>query len=136
VVVLSDRALAMATDLRFCAPLEDANRQGLVGCPGDGAFMEISLREEEGVIRAAAYRTHGCPSSRAAGAAICRLLSTGMTLDKALEITQQDQHHSTTAPCRQTSTITYDGEGLRRSKQANNARITLSGKARIANIRD
>jgi|WetSurMetagenome_2_1015567.scaffolds.fasta_scaffold1273010_1 nitrogen fixation protein NifU and related proteins len=89
-MALSDQALMRAQDVRYCGPLEGATHHGIEGEPGEGAFLEVWLKVEEGVIRAAAYRTHGCPSSRITGSTICWLLSTGMSVERALEITAQD----------------------------------------------
>lgn len=89
-MALSERALGFAQDIRFSGPLEGATHCGVEGDPGGGPHMEICLKVVDGHIRDAAYRTHGCPSSRACGAALCRLLATGMTVESAMKITDQD----------------------------------------------
>jgi len=64
-------------------PLSDASHCGLGGNePGDGPFVRIWLRVEDGVIRQATFETHGCPSSVAASSVLCSLI-TGRDLIKA-----------------------------------------------------
>lgn len=87
---LSEQALTRAQDVRFCGPLERATHHGIEGEPGEGAFLEIWLKVEEGIIRGAAYRTHGCPSSRITGSTICWLVSKGLGVDKASKIMAED----------------------------------------------
>lgn len=52
--------------------------------------MEIWLKIEGGVIRQGAYCTHGCPSSRAVGSALCQIVSTGMNTETARRMTPAD----------------------------------------------
>ena len=51
--------------------------------------MQIWLIVEGGVIRQAAFKSPGCPSSTAAAGVLCTLIS-GREVAKALELTSQD----------------------------------------------
>lgn len=53
-------------------PLEGAS-YGVSGSPGDGPYVEVWARTEGGVVREAAFRTPGCPSSTAAASLLCEL---------------------------------------------------------------
>ena len=50
---------------RNVGPLEGATHEGRCEAPGGGPYAQLWLRVERGVIRAAAYRANGCPSSTA-----------------------------------------------------------------------
>ena len=88
-MALSATALEYANSAAFCGPLEGATHSGLSGIPGDGPFMRIELKVENGRISRAAYQSYGCPTSRACGALACKLL-TGRTLDQAALIAAND----------------------------------------------
>ena len=70
-------------------PLEGATHYGHSDTPGDGPYVQIWLIVEGGVIRQAAFKSPGCPSSTAAAGVLCTLL-TGREVAKALELTSQD----------------------------------------------
>ena len=68
-------------------PLPNATHRGLGGNePGDGPFVQIWLIVENGVIRQAAFQSHGCPSSIAAASVLCMLV-TNRELEKAVTLT-------------------------------------------------
>jgi nitrogen fixation NifU-like protein len=69
-------------------PLEGAT-YGCSGVPGDGPWIEIWLCLETNVIKDAAYRTHGCPSSIASGSMLCDLVR-GRTCEQASLIEATD----------------------------------------------
>ena len=73
---------------RNIGPLEGA-QYGVSGEPGEGPWIEIWLQVEEGRIVNAAYRTHGCPSSIAAGSVLCDLVR-GRTIDQAMRLKADD----------------------------------------------
>lgn len=74
---------------RNTGPLEGHTHFGQVGEPGEGAFVSIWLNVEDGVIRQAAYKTHGCGWSIACASVLCQLV-TGREVDKALLVTARD----------------------------------------------
>jgi NifU-like protein involved in Fe-S cluster formation len=51
--------------------------------------VQLWLVVEDGKVQRAGYETHGCPSSVAASSVLCTLL-TGMAVETAMTITQQD----------------------------------------------
>src|SRR5665213_3665302 len=53
--------------------LAEATHFGASGVRGDGPFVELWLRVENGIVRDAAYETHGCPSSIVAASMLCEL---------------------------------------------------------------
>jgi len=71
--VFSPQAAEHVQRPRNIGPIESASHIGLVGIPGEGAFVKIWLRLENGKILQSAYQTHGCPSSVAAASLLCQL---------------------------------------------------------------
>jgi NifU-like protein involved in Fe-S cluster formation len=53
--------------------MPDADRFGLAGFPGDGAYVKLWLKTKEGEIIQATYETNCCPSSMACSSALCEL---------------------------------------------------------------
>ncbi|MDR3690794.1 MAG: iron-sulfur cluster assembly scaffold protein [Fimbriimonas sp.] len=70
-------------------PLEGATHYGESDQPGEGPYVQIWLIVEAGVIRQAAFKSPGCPSSTACGGTLCALVS-GRAVDKALSLTVAD----------------------------------------------
>jgi NifU-like protein involved in Fe-S cluster formation len=87
--MLSEIAMEQVRSGRYSGPLGDATHYGVSGSPGDGPSVEIWLVVERDVIERIAYRTHGCPSSQAASAMLCRV-STGRTVEQASQLTDKD----------------------------------------------
>ena len=58
---------------RFRGPLLDATHTGSDGTPGEGPYVQLWLAIDDGIIRDAAFQTHGCPSSIAAASVLCQL---------------------------------------------------------------
>lgn len=73
---------------RHRGPLESAS-YGVSGVPGDGPYVEIWVRLENGRILEAAFRTPGCPSSTAAASMLCEL-ATGREAIKMGDLTEED----------------------------------------------
>jgi len=69
--------------------MDDSTHVGISGSVGDGPYVQIWLKVEEGIIERAAFRTPGCPSSRAAASVLC-LLITGRSVEKARTITARN----------------------------------------------
>ena len=70
-------------------PIENATAYGVAGEPGEGAYVQIWLVVEEDLIRQAAFKTPGCPSSTAAASVLCQVV-TGRTLEEAAGLTGDD----------------------------------------------
>jgi NifU-like protein involved in Fe-S cluster formation len=68
--------------------LENAS-YGVSGVPGDGPYVEVWARLEDGVVREAAFRTPGCPSSTAAASVLCGLAE-GREADRLAGLTAED----------------------------------------------
>jgi len=89
--MLSPRAAAFASVSTYAGTLESpcalCGRGGAE--PGEGKFCEITMVVEQGVIRAVRFKTNGCPSSVAAGSALCSLID-GRDLAKAQELTSAE----------------------------------------------
>lgn len=73
---------------RHRGPLENA-AYGVSGVPGDGPYVEIWARVESGVVREAAFRTPGCPSSTAAASMLCELAE-GREAARVASLTGED----------------------------------------------
>lgn len=73
---------------RHRGPLQDA-AYGVSGSPGDGPYVEVWARVEGGVVREAAFRTPGCPSSTASASLLCEL-ATGRDVDRVRDLTGED----------------------------------------------
>jgi nitrogen fixation protein NifU and related proteins len=74
---------------RNAGRIEDATHVGLYGSPGDGPYVQLWFVVEDGVIRGAAYETHGCPSSIAAASLLCQIVI-GRPIERALLLTSDD----------------------------------------------
>jgi len=74
---------------RNVGPLEGATHYGSSGERGCGPYVEIWLLVEDGLIKRAAYRTHGCPSSIAA-ASLAAQIATGRKVSQIRLLTGQD----------------------------------------------
>jgi nitrogen fixation NifU-like protein len=58
---------------RNVGPLEAATHQATVGVPGDGPYLILWFRVEQGTIVQAAYQTYGCPAAVASGSLLAEL---------------------------------------------------------------
>ncbi len=86
--VFSDQVLDHFRRPRNVGPLEDAI-MGESGQEGDGPFVKIWVRIENGVIQKAAYRTYGCPACIACSSLVAELVS-GRTTEIAALIEPKD----------------------------------------------
>ena len=82
--MISELALEQVRNGRYVGPLDGATHYGVVGSPGDGPWIEIWLEIRGDLIEQAAYRTHGCPSSQASAAMVCRLSGGRLKTDISL----------------------------------------------------
>ena len=80
-MVLSDRAIDHVARPRNRGEMEDADRIGTAGSPGDGPYVRIWLKLDGSKVLKASYETNGCPSSIACASALCEL-ATGRDMDK------------------------------------------------------
>lgn len=80
-MVLSERALDHVARPRNRGQIQDANRKGVAGSPGDGPYVQIWLVTEHTKVLQAHYETNGCPSSVASASALCEL-AIGRDMDK------------------------------------------------------
>jgi NifU-like protein involved in Fe-S cluster formation len=71
--MLTDLGALHVQSPRNVGPLEGPCAYGVSGVPGDGPYVEIWAEVADGVVRRAAYRTYGCPSSVAAASVLCEL---------------------------------------------------------------
>jgi nitrogen fixation protein NifU and related proteins len=74
---------------RNVGPLEGATHEGTAGVPGDGPYLRLWFRFEGDTVRAAAYRTYGCPAAVASGSVLAEL-APGRTLAQLRQITPAD----------------------------------------------
>ena len=87
--MLSPLASDHVLNPRNVGPLEEYTHYGESGTPGEGAFVSLWLTVEDGVIKHAAYRTHGCGWSIAIASVLCQVL-TGREIAKARMIAPAD----------------------------------------------
>jgi NifU-like protein involved in Fe-S cluster formation len=69
--------------------LPGATNVGTSGEPGEGPYVRLWLKVEAETIKAASYRTPGCPSSIAAASMTVRLI-TGRTVEQAMRLEAKD----------------------------------------------
>jgi nitrogen fixation protein NifU and related proteins len=55
--------------------MQAPDRIGLVGTPGNGAFMVLCLRLREGRVAEARFQTYGCGASIAAGSLLTEMIT-------------------------------------------------------------
>lgn len=82
-------AAAQIQNPRHVGPLEGPASYGVCGVPGDGLYAEVWTLVEDGVVRKAAYRTHGCASSVAACGVLCEI-SMGREVARVLALDASD----------------------------------------------
>jgi len=58
---------------RNCGPLPGATHEGTAGVPGEGPYMTLWFRVEDGRVTQAAYQTWGCPAAVACGSLVAEL---------------------------------------------------------------
>ncbi len=69
-------------------PMENPDRIGLVGTPGNGPYMLLSVRLKEGKIIEAAFQTYGCGASIASGSMLTVMIVNRLT-NECLQITPE-----------------------------------------------
>lgn len=67
----------------------EANALGQEGIEGEGAFMHIALRAEEGRVLQGYFQTYGCPSAIACGSWLMKWLE-GQSIATAVSIEAND----------------------------------------------
>jgi len=87
--MLSSFAIDHLQRPRHRGPLEGANRYGVEGVPGDGPYVQLWLIVDGDVIKQAAFKTPGCPSSTVSASVMCQLI-TGREVEKARLLTGDD----------------------------------------------
>lgn len=88
-LMLSEIAQKVLSGPLHRGPMDGATHYGVSGSPGNGPYVEIWLLVEGGLIRQAAFKTPGCPSSTAAAGVLCTLIS-GRELERAMTLTTQN----------------------------------------------
>ncbi len=86
---LSEFALRFVHGPLNRGPLDGATHYGESDQPGEGPYVQIWLIVQGGVIREAAFKSPGCPSSTAASGVLCSLI-TGREVSKALALEPAD----------------------------------------------
>lgn len=86
---LSPRAVSLALQEKLVGELVPASHRGVAGDPGGGPFLVLTLLVDRGLIQEAKYKTFGCPTAKACGAATC-LLVKGRPVERALLLVDQD----------------------------------------------
>lgn len=69
--------------------LEGATHTGVSGTPGEGRYIKIDLRVEDGVVQEAKWEANGCPASMACAAVICTM-TCGKPVENARQISEKD----------------------------------------------
>jgi len=87
--MLSEFAIRFVSGPLNRGPLVGATHYGHSDQPGEGPYVQIWLIVEEGVIRAAAFKSPCCPSSSASAGVLCALV-TGRNVEKALLLEPAD----------------------------------------------
>lgn len=87
--MLSAIAAEHVRNIRNRGALEGATDCGTAGEPGEGPWVRIWLRIEDGRIVGSSYDTHGCPASVAA-ASMTATLARGRTVEEASRIEEAD----------------------------------------------
>ena len=67
-------------------PMEAPDRIGLVGVPGNGPFMLLCMRLQDGRVVQAKFQTYGCGASIAAGSLLTEMI-TGRTMEECRSVT-------------------------------------------------
>jgi nitrogen fixation protein NifU and related proteins len=83
---LSNTLMEHVASPRNQGPMENPDRIGLVGVPGNGPFMLLCLRIQENRVVQAKFQTYGCGASIAAGS-LLTILITNRTLEECLALT-------------------------------------------------
>jgi NifU-like protein involved in Fe-S cluster formation len=85
----SETLMDHVTSPRNSGVMELPDLTGTAGMPGNGPFMVLSLREQEGCITAAKFQTYGCGPTIASGSMLTEMII-GRTIDECRELTAED----------------------------------------------
>jgi nitrogen fixation NifU-like protein len=91
--VYSERLLTLFRNPAHVGTLADATHYGEGGVPGQGPYVQLWLRLREGRVKAASFKTYGCPAAIACSEALCesvegRILAELRRVDAA-EVTER-----------------------------------------------
>lgn len=86
--MFSERVLDYSLKPRRCGELSDATHVGMEGIPGEGPFVLMRLKIQDGVILDGAYETYGCPASIASSTALIELVC-GLNVEIARSISAE-----------------------------------------------
>jgi nitrogen fixation NifU-like protein len=73
---------------RNVGPLEGATHKGVAGFPGEGQYVILFLKIEEGIIQKVAYNVNGCPAMVGAASFLTEFLVGQNALD-AIKLTAE-----------------------------------------------
>src|SRR5262245_50372443 len=85
----SDQLMRWFHGATHMGPLDKATHYGQGGEPGHGPYLQLWLRVEGGVVKAARWKSYGCPVAMACGEAVCAV-SEGRRLEALRELTSED----------------------------------------------
>ncbi|MCE5323697.1 iron-sulfur cluster assembly scaffold protein [bacterium] len=85
----SEQVLDHFTNPRHVGLVDGASGVGLIGDPGCGDFMCISIKVEDWTIVDIGFLCKGCPAAIASGSATTEI-ACGMRLEKAMSLTPED----------------------------------------------
>lgn len=74
---------------RNTGEVDGATHYGQFGIPGDGPYVQLWLKVEEGVITKTGYETYGCPASVGCASMLAEVL-VGRSLETAGKIDARD----------------------------------------------
>lgn len=91
--MFSEKVLEYSLNPRRCGDLPHATHVGMEGIPGEGPFVLMRLKIQDGVILDGSYETYGCPASIASSTALIELVC-GMDVDiaRSIEAKQIEEH--------------------------------------------
>jgi len=85
----SEQLLDHFENPRNAGEVEHADAKGRAGNPACGDLLELTLRVSDGRVEQARFRASGC-SAAIASSSMTTVLLTGMTLDEAGRLTNED----------------------------------------------
>ena len=72
--MFNETVLALSLDAKHEGDLEGATHTGLRGLPGEGEYVLIELRLDNGIVQDARFKTYTCPVARASCELVCRVI--------------------------------------------------------------